>query len=380
MANEHKTVNGSPTGTWEKSKIIANIVGVILIPIVIAVIGYTINLSIKKSESRTKTLELAVDILKTDPKLTGEELRNWAIEVAAQNSDVPLKEEARVFLRTRGILGEHINLFHEFALAYEKKVEGAVLKAAFSAGSADSQVLVKGRDVFTRKERADTIIEHDRLLKDRFELLNGVIRNVRLLRTYFYALAGLAAKDGQSELKKYTASIVASLDKQLRESMGGKMSGSSIGKCIGKLKSDNIQLAVSEAYPDALKTELKMHGSTILRHLELQRCVLMLLEELLQTDQAVQVSARESKEVVDPYISDSDLPKSWSERRNEVLGAILTGNPILDAADSTLQFKIAFISLAEGRLTSIVQDIGGNLPTRGRKPSRSSQPSVNSDD
>jgi hypothetical protein len=85
---------------WEKSKIIANWIAVIAIPIILGIGGFLINTSIKNKESRTKLLEIATNILSTEPKQSDfdKSLRIWAFDIIQYSSPVTMNNEIRKYL------------------------------------------------------------------------------------------------------------------------------------------------------------------------------------------------------------------------------------------------------------------------------------------
>src|SRR5262245_44394886 len=81
---------------WDKAEILAKISGAVLLPVVTICIAYLLNASIQERSARVRMVELAVEILKSDPKVEGNTnyMRGWAVEVLQRNSEVPLPPEA----------------------------------------------------------------------------------------------------------------------------------------------------------------------------------------------------------------------------------------------------------------------------------------------
>ena len=93
---------------WEILKIIGIFVGAIGVPVVIALVGNSVSLSLKDQDVRLKMVELAIDILKEEPKQTYKEqiaIRRWAIDVVNAYSDVKLPADAISELERNSILG-----------------------------------------------------------------------------------------------------------------------------------------------------------------------------------------------------------------------------------------------------------------------------------
>jgi V8-like Glu-specific endopeptidase len=87
---------------WPRAKDAA----VILIPFVLGVAGYFVNLTLQTRETKARLVGLAIDILKAEP--TGAEdnqrVRAWAVDVLARNSDVPIPAATRQDLQTTAVV------------------------------------------------------------------------------------------------------------------------------------------------------------------------------------------------------------------------------------------------------------------------------------
>ena len=81
---------------WDKAEILAKILGAVLLPVITICIAYMLNASIQDRSARVRMIELAVEILKSDPKAEAKAtyMRGWAVEVLQKNSEVPLPKEA----------------------------------------------------------------------------------------------------------------------------------------------------------------------------------------------------------------------------------------------------------------------------------------------
>lgn len=79
-------MNQTKKDNWDKAKIIAEILAILI------VIGYghIINNSITKHESDLKLVQVAIDILRTEPNDNTIILREWAIEIVDNFSGIPL--------------------------------------------------------------------------------------------------------------------------------------------------------------------------------------------------------------------------------------------------------------------------------------------------
>jgi hypothetical protein len=82
---------------WDKLKILGVLFSSIAIPVVVALAGYWVNVSLKEKDVRLSMVKVAIEILKEDPTAKPEtpSLRDWAIDVVDQYSGVPLSKSAR---------------------------------------------------------------------------------------------------------------------------------------------------------------------------------------------------------------------------------------------------------------------------------------------
>jgi hypothetical protein len=92
---------------WDILKTIAVAVGAVAIPVVLAMLGNQVSVSMKDRDVRLRTVELAIGILREDPKTTNREtkaLRQWAMDVIDSYSGIPLPPEARSELQKEPIV------------------------------------------------------------------------------------------------------------------------------------------------------------------------------------------------------------------------------------------------------------------------------------
>ncbi|MBM3804819.1 MAG: hypothetical protein FJW26_21225 [Acidimicrobiia bacterium] len=62
---EHPDVR--PKDIWDRAEILAKILGAVLLPVITIYIAYLLNASIQDRSARVRMVELAVEILKSDP-------------------------------------------------------------------------------------------------------------------------------------------------------------------------------------------------------------------------------------------------------------------------------------------------------------------------
>ncbi len=80
---------------WEKLKIVSGLIAAVIVPVVIAYVGNNYSSAIKDKELQGRYVELAANILNTQPNEGNKALRAWAIKVINNYSGVPMSEEAK---------------------------------------------------------------------------------------------------------------------------------------------------------------------------------------------------------------------------------------------------------------------------------------------
>lgn len=84
---------------WDKLRSVSSAIAAILIPVVIAVVGGTVNFAISKQQMGIQMIDFAIKILKTEESAEEENeksaLSKWAFAIISKYSDVPIPEEAQ---------------------------------------------------------------------------------------------------------------------------------------------------------------------------------------------------------------------------------------------------------------------------------------------
>jgi hypothetical protein len=94
-----------PKATLDKVQVIATIFSLIAVPLIVAFLGFKFQQSAKESEARTKSLELAIQILKEPSSgSTQPGLREWAVETLQASSNVSMSEVAKRELLAKPLL------------------------------------------------------------------------------------------------------------------------------------------------------------------------------------------------------------------------------------------------------------------------------------
>lgn len=91
-AERHTFINN-----WEKTRIITSSISSIVIPFVIAGVGYFFSQALKEREIQAKFVEIAVNILSQAPDSTKENrsIREWATQIIDLYSGVKLSKETK---------------------------------------------------------------------------------------------------------------------------------------------------------------------------------------------------------------------------------------------------------------------------------------------
>jgi len=249
-----------------------------------------------------------------------------------------------------GCASVKINQFSRFAelgSAYSEAVTGLTKEAGNVAIDADSAALIKGREHQSREERGKTIIEHNKLLRERIELLRDLRRHTQLLRSYFLALAALAKSDEPSGIGTAAEDVVNSLGKMSERIKQAKAGGLGVGEFTGAV----AKITVAQFQSAALEKELRVRTPTIERELDLQQAALQAIAEQMRTDLEVLQTREEALEVVDPFrAATNSLPSDWTKRRKEVLNAYVSLDAVDAGAELARNLKLSFLALVENRL------------------------------
>ena len=249
-----------------------------------------------------------------------------------------------------GCASVKINQFSRFAelgSAYSEAVTGLTKEAGNVAIDADSAALMKAREPLTPKDRGDTIIEHNKLLRERIWLLRDLRRHTQLLRSYFQALAALARSDEPSGIGAASEDVVKSLGKMSDRIKNAKVGALPVSEFIGPV----VKITVAQFQRGALEKELRVRASFIERELDLQQAVLQAIAEQMRTDLEVLQTREEALEVVDPFrAATNSLPSDWTKRRKEVLNAYVSLDAVDAGAELARNLKLSFLALVENRL------------------------------
>jgi hypothetical protein len=79
---------------WEKLKILSTVIATLAVPVILSVVANSFSNFQKDKELGIRYVELAAQILQSEPNSETKALRTWAISVIDHYSPVPLTKEA----------------------------------------------------------------------------------------------------------------------------------------------------------------------------------------------------------------------------------------------------------------------------------------------
>lgn len=93
MSEEEKDNQSKQKDLWDKLKIVS----LFLIPVLVAIMGYIVNLTLKKSDVQLRMVELSLEILQKDPNQSKHHLglRKWAIQMLEDKAGMEFPEDTR---------------------------------------------------------------------------------------------------------------------------------------------------------------------------------------------------------------------------------------------------------------------------------------------
>jgi len=104
--------NNKTTG-WEKVRIISIVIGSVLVPVALVIVGYFVSNALKEKETRVQYVDIATNILKEEPSEANKQLRTWAIDILDKYAPIRFSEEALKELDTRVIITPTRNFIFE---------------------------------------------------------------------------------------------------------------------------------------------------------------------------------------------------------------------------------------------------------------------------
>jgi hypothetical protein len=246
--------------------------------------------------------------------------------------------------------------FQEFAKSGKAYTQAASLlldQAAISAIESDSRILIQTRDKLTVAERTETIIEHNKLLKERIVLLNDIRSHLRLMEQYFLALEQLAADDGDSGIGDACAALTESMGQ-----ISDRIRNAKVGSLpLPDFSKEAAKIFVKRYRRKALDAELAARASVITKELDLQQAVLKAIGKQMQFEFEMVLNQKELDTVVRPYRQEEALSSQWAAQRSAYLLMTQSLRDLDAAAGSAGQLQQSFIALVENRYTPADMEI-----------------------
>jgi hypothetical protein len=193
---------------------------------------------------------------------------------------------------------------------------------------------------------AETLKKRNDLFFERLEQFNLMKKHALLLRSYFRALANLAA--GEVPEKAGTAaSNIASQLKTLEPDIGNIKIG---GAAVTSLFQPVAEFAVAAFRNSQLRGHLEKHGKTIFDAIELQREMFLLLRDIERNHDKEGWRRREKVELANPLKDlKTDLPANWAEQRLSLLTISPSETPITAAIQAAEELQRNLKSLSSGQ-------------------------------
>jgi hypothetical protein len=220
-------------------------------------------------------------------------------------------------MTTAGCGTARVNQFRQFSVAgvaYADAVGPLTEAAALAVVDVDSDVLMQTHGDLPRAERRQAVLRQNAEAMRRVAVLADIARQARLLRSYFVALGGLAESDAPSEIGTAAQSVFKNLDQVSERVRAATVGDQPVDQFMGQA----VPIVVAEFRRAALERELRARAETLWAYLEIQEAAIRAVVETLRDDLRGSLNARETREVVQPFLGDK-LPKGWRKTRREVL-------------------------------------------------------------
>ncbi len=264
-----------------------------------------------------------------------------------------------------GCASKRISQFEQFSTAGGKYSDAIVVlteEAGKAAIDADSHLLIKDKDKFTKADRRIEYVKRTKALKELLTEYRKFRKHSELLKHYFAILSRLATSDAPSGIAENTGKLVAEL-----QSISPALKEATIGDASVKdFLTQAVQLSVATFQQQALERELKRNSAVIERELDLQHAFLSALAIELESDLTAIHKTREFVDVAKPYINGGKLSSSWVKNRRELISSVVIMGSVENAKQAAKQLKETFVALVENKmgpddLEILFQDINAML-------------------
>jgi len=270
-----------------------------------------------------------------------------------------------LFLLLQGCVSARLAQFSGFSqagVAYVKASGAFIDEAGAAAVRGDSALLLKARPDLTPRDRLEQISSKNKLLAQRLLLLRQIKRHGQLLQDYFEVLGSMADSKAPESLGVTAQGVYDSLAKLSPALKNAKIGSSTVSDFIPSV----VPIVVAPLKARTLEKELRERGPLIERELALQEAMLAVLAREIQTDLTIELNMQTTREIIDPYVSDSEVPSDWTTKRDEILNTTVTSQSADAAAQAAHKLRLSFQRLAANQfdsaaLSSLIADINSIL-------------------
>ena len=185
-----------------------------------------------------------------------------------------------------------------------------------------------------------------------------------LLGAYFDAMAQLANSKNTDQIVTSANGLIAQINKVNDSVAQSKLSNSPTAKSIEDLVGQGAGLVVAHFQVKALDKNLETNAKTIDRALALQEAAIKAMKLQFSLALAGDDAFREETQVISPYVSTKDLPKSWASDRTAYIRSSVS-LASADAADTAItKLRVAFQEVVQNKGSEV--DFNGILDAIGK--------------
>ncbi|NNC99986.1 MAG: hypothetical protein HKN85_07385 [Gammaproteobacteria bacterium] len=245
-------------------------------------------------------------------------------------------------------VNSNINQFQQFSdagAAYSDTMMLLTLEAGNAAIDADSQILIKNRGALNESERSDTYLDQTKSLQGLLTELRLFRQHTHLLAKYFRTLAKLSDQNIQSGLAESSTLLLTDIQ-ALRPNLEKAEIG---GAKVKDLLPAATRMITAAFQNKALENELRANAATIGKELNLQNAFLKALAVGMEADINVIINLKSFQDVAKPYIKTGTLPKSWIEKRRELLTSTVMLSSVANARNAADDLHSLFVALVENK-------------------------------
>ena len=271
-----------------------------------------------------------------------------------------------VLLALSGCAMERLNRFNAFAQAgtmYITASQTVIQNAGTAVVNTDSALLVKERPNLDQARRTQVVIESNKLLRQRLQVLSLIGVHGKLLQAYFEALASLSDTKAKNSVGTAAQDVYNSLANMSPGLKNCKIGSTSISSFIPSVTAP----VVATFKVHALNEELKARSEAISKELALQEAAFNAIEAELRTDTQEQQNFNET-DSVDQFETAKSLPADWASQRLILLSTPAAVAAADAAAKAAAKLRATFTALVENRadntdFNSLMTDISNMLTT-----------------